>query len=424
MSALRQTLRPELRLRLTQSLGSSLAVLRMSAPELCAALALESERNPFVAARLPEAGPFPAAGPGDGEVAERLSWRRRMAEQCRRSGWPDRTVRAVETLIHALDGEGYLKQSMAELRALKPLRGYGAGEIRDARRRLGQLAPPGMGAADLRERMLMRLADLPACEPVHPEALETARTLVAKHLGRLAAGTAESLGLPRHKEALAILAALGGGPEDGNEGVAPQLADIVVRKRGALWRAEAGPGLGIAAAAVGAPLASFHQWEPNARMRAASLWRSARNLTHALDYRRRRLLEIAQCTVDRQRAYFERGPAGLRPLRMADIAADIGASPATVSLAVRAKTVASPQGFVELKYLIPRSFSKAGGTREPMKEALKKAIAGEDPSAPRSDRKLAEAMDDMGAPSRRAVAKLRAELGIPPAHRRAKRPDA
>jgi len=420
VSAIRPELRVEQRLQLSQSLGNSLMVLRMSGPELFAALALEGERNPFLEVRLPEPDAMGAREAPDEEedFAAAQTWRGDLLDQCRRSGWAAPQIAAVEALIHQLDDEGYLRTPEEELKGLPGLRGLDAAGIRAARARLGQLSPVGMGATDLRERLLMQLDDLAGAGGAG-DALATARRIVAERLDDLAGGRIAGTGLPAEEEALALIGSLAPNPADSYaQGVAPRLADLVARKSGTLWRIEPGPGLDIGLAVAESPLSSSSKWDPKAREAAAGLWRSASGLSQAVSYRRRRLLEIAQAVIDRQRPFLERGRAGLRPLRMADVAEEVGSSTATVSLAIRGKTLASPQGFHELKYLIPRSFSNSGIARELMKEALKRAIAGEDPQAPKSDRELAETLADHGAPSRRAVAQLRAELRLPPAHGR------
>jgi len=148
VSGIRQELRVEQRLQLSQSLGNSLMVLRMSGPELFAALALEGARNPFLEVRLPEPDAAGAreAPDADEEIAAVQTWRGDLLDQCRRSGWSPTQIAAVEALIHQLDDEGYLRAPEEELRALPGLRGLGAAGVRDARALLGQLSPAGMGA--------------------------------------------------------------------------------------------------------------------------------------------------------------------------------------------------------------------------------------------------------------------------------------
>lgn len=418
-------LRPEPRLQLSVSLEHSLAVLRMPGADLCAALMREQERNPFLQARLPEPSADDWEGEAEEEAAAPVTWRAHLVEQCRRNGWPRRTIGLAEAMVHLLDDDGYLPLGDREISGLAPFRGASVRAIGDARAKIGLLHPAGLGTPDLRTRLLAQLRELRRADPGNG-ALGRAEDILENHFEALSRGDAGALPAGLRDEALDAIRSLDPCPLDSlGSGIVPQLPDIVVRKSGSLWRATPGPGLDIGAETVTDSRGSAGAWDPATRPEMGRLWRSAANLARSVGYRRRRLLEVAQVAVDLQRGFWESGERGLKPLRLADIAREVGASITTVSLAVAGKTFASPRGFHALKYLCPRGFLDTGAPRTTVLEAIRKAIASEDPQAPLTDQRLAESVGVLGGASRRTVALMRTELGIPPSHaRRARRPRA
>ena len=143
--------------------------------------------------------------------------------------------------------------------------------------------------------------------------------------------------------------------------------------------------------------------------------------------RKSTLLRCAQAVVDHQHEFFRSGPMGLSPLRMADVAQELGLHESTVSRAVREKYLQCPRGVYPLGYFFSR---RATAEEEPgglggaaARALLRRLIDGEDKSKPLSDQKLCERMAREGCPiSRRTVAKYREEMRLPDASGRKLRP--
>lgn len=146
--------------------------------------------------------------------------------------------------------------------------------------------------------------------------------------------------------------------------------------------------------------------------------RQARWVLRSVEQRRSTLLSCANCIVERQEAFFRRGPGNLRPLALADVAAELDVHESTVSRAVKDKYLQCAHGVFPLGYFFSRALPAAGPgesvSAEQVKSALKKLIGGEDRKKPLSDQKLCEQLAKQGMEiSRRTVAKYRDELGIP-----------
>lgn len=155
---------------------------------------------------------------------------------------------------------------------------------------------------------------------------------------------------------------------------------------------------------------------------------NAHFLIEALEQRKRTLLRVAKSVVDKQRDYFDYGPQALRPLKMEEVAEELGIHVATVSRAVSEKHMLTPRGVVALRKFFSGGVSvgKAGDPEsepdmawEAIKQALKDVVEAEDKKRPLSDDALADALKSKGIEiARRTVAKYRDQLNIPAARLR------
>jgi RNA polymerase sigma-54 factor len=151
--------------------------------------------------------------------------------------------------------------------------------------------------------------------------------------------------------------------------------------------------------------------------------RAGKFLIKSLHQRQQTLLNIAKEIVHRQREFMDKGVAHLRPMTMAQVAEVVGVHETTVSRAVSAKYMETPQGVFEMKYFFTSGLPTAGGegsvSNESVKQLISELVAGEDKSKPLSDEELVKRL---GARSvmiaRRTVAKYRSELNILPSHLR------
>ena len=148
--------------------------------------------------------------------------------------------------------------------------------------------------------------------------------------------------------------------------------------------------------------------------------RQADGVLRALEQRDSTLRRCAQCIANWQREFFREGPRMLRPMRLADVAQELGLHESTISRAVREKYLQCSRGVYPMSYFFSRSATTQTGGAE-VGAAAAKALLGrlverEDKEHPMSDQKLCEAMAELGCPiSRRTVAKYREDLNIPSA---------
>jgi RNA polymerase sigma-54 factor len=152
--------------------------------------------------------------------------------------------------------------------------------------------------------------------------------------------------------------------------------------------------------------------------------RSGKFLIRSIHQRQQTISNIAQQIVARQRDFLEHGPSHLKPMTMGEIADAIGVHETTVSRAVSGKYMATPQGIFEMKYFFTSGYQTATGeslSNTSVKEAILDLVKHEDGNAPFSDQQIVGILSERGIPiARRTVAKYRDELNILPSNMRRK----
>jgi len=152
--------------------------------------------------------------------------------------------------------------------------------------------------------------------------------------------------------------------------------------------------------------------------------RSGKFLIRSIHQRQQTISNIAHQIVSRQRDFFEHGTSQLKPMTMGEIADAVGVHETTVSRAVSGKYMATPQGVFEMKYFFTPGYQTATGesmSNTSVKEAILDLVKHEDGNAPLSDQEIVEILRARGIPiARLTVAKYRTELNILPSNMRRK----
>src|SRR5216110_2393965 len=152
--------------------------------------------------------------------------------------------------------------------------------------------------------------------------------------------------------------------------------------------------------------------------------RSGKFLIRSIHQRQQTISNIAKQIVSRQGDFLEHGRSHLKPMTMAEVADAVGVHETTVSRAVSGKYMATPQGIFEMKYFFTPGYQTASGeslSNTSVKEAILDLVKREDGNQPLSDNEIVEILSERGIPiARRTVAKYRSELNILPSHMRRK----
>ncbi|HEX6272131.1 MAG TPA: RNA polymerase factor sigma-54 [Polyangiaceae bacterium] len=157
--------------------------------------------------------------------------------------------------------------------------------------------------------------------------------------------------------------------------------------------------------------------DPSAKEFVGEKLRNAQWLIRAIEQRRKTIIRVAECIVEKQRDFFEKGVAHLRPMILRDVAESVGMHESTISRVTTNKYMHTPQGLFELKYFFNSSIRRVANediASESVKQAIKKLIDEEDKTNPISDQAIVEVLEKQEGIkiARRTVAKYREMLGI------------
>ena len=352
---------------------------------------------------------------GTGGLEETLV--RFISRQLDRLGVEEELDRAVRYLAACLDGGGYLRFSLEELSGQT---GIPLSRMKQALALLHSLEPAGVGAADLSQCLELQLLRIGEEGPALAIVRDHLEALAKRHYRAIA--SALGITVEQVREAEGIIRELEPRPGavfEQPEQVAYIQPDVFVAEEEGRFvaRTRGGERPPFRISAYYRDLLS-QSGEQEVREYLTGKLRQAEGVLWAIGQRERTLLRCAQAITECQQDFFRLGPQALVPLRMADVAQELGVHESTVSRSIREKYLQCARGVYPMSYFFSRSATAdqsgaaVGGTAA--RALLKQLLDQEDKSRPLSDQKLSEEMERQGCPiSRRTVAKYREEMNIP-----------
>jgi len=149
---------------------------------------------------------------------------------------------------------------------------------------------------------------------------------------------------------------------------------------------------------------------------------SAQWLIESIEQRRNTLTRVAQAIVDHQTEFLSKGPEHIEPLKMQQIADKVGVHVTTVSRAVDDKWVQTPRGIFPLKRFFVGGTVSADGEEvawDAVRIKLQEIVDHEDKHHPFSDDELVKELAKHGLTvARRTVTKYRKAMKIPSSRQR------
>ncbi|HET7320990.1 MAG TPA: RNA polymerase factor sigma-54 [Longimicrobiaceae bacterium] len=143
---------------------------------------------------------------------------------------------------------------------------------------------------------------------------------------------------------------------------------------------------------------------------------SANWMIQAIEQRRQTMLKVMNFIVDRQRDFFEKGVQHLKPLTLREVAEVIDMHESTVSRVTNEKFVQTPRGVLPLKFFFSSGLSTTSGeevSARGIKAQIEKLVAEENTARPLTDQAIVNILKKEGIQiARRTVAKYRDQLGI------------
>ena len=145
--------------------------------------------------------------------------------------------------------------------------------------------------------------------------------------------------------------------------------------------------------------------------------KEAKSLIEALELRKSTLYKIAMMIVELQYEFFLGGV--IKPMRLQDIAEEIGYATSTISRAIANKYILCNKGLIPIKYFFSKALDDNISNRE-IKNYIQEVIKQEDKFLPLNDEKLTKmVMDNFNIKIvRRTISKYRESLNIPTSRQR------
>jgi len=330
---------------------------------------------------------------------------------------------AADGVIGNLDENGYLTATPEEMASEENLP---VADVVEAIRVVHTLDPAGVGAADLRECLLLQIESINGKGGVawqivadHLKLVESRQFKeIARVLRRPMEHVQIALTLIRHLDPRPGLAYSASGARQ----VEP---DVYISKDGDDYLIQINdediPQIRLNSS-YKRMLDRDHEPDKDVRNYVKERYASALQLIKNIEQRKQTILRVCQSIVRRQTEFLERGIDQLKPMMIKEIAEEIGVHPSTVSRAVSSKYAHTPQGVFELRYFFSEAVQGPGGGGTPLlilKRRVKKMIEEEDSAHPLTDEQITERLQAEGIQvTRRTVAKYREDMRIPSTHQR------
>ncbi len=298
----------------------------------------------------------------------------------------------AKQIIYYLSDEGYFEGDLEEI-ALQC--NSTAQQVEAVRQRFAYLQPYGIAARDYKESFLFQLNEFDLDDDL--SLLLSAMIIQFESLEKF-------LNHPRFSEAKEILKHMKNPPAieymDSEPPVLPELYvyfdddELTIKMNNAFY-----PDLKVT---------QINKYENYSKQK----FREARELVKLLDLRKSTLYNITLILIEKQYEFFMGGE--LRPLKLLDVAEELGFNESTVSRAISDKYLETERGVFSFKDFFSNAIGEVS-TAE-IKHFIERIVGSEDKDKPYSDKHIHEMVEQRFDITmvRRSIAKYRQELDIPP----------
>ena len=376
-------------------------------------------------------------------LTEGRSLQEYLVEQLGYRNLPERDLRLAVYLIGSIDEDGYLRrdlESVADDIAFTMGLETTAGELERLLGIIHELEPAGIGARDLRECLLLQMAQM----PVNTRPRRLARKIltsyfdefVKKHYEKLMARL--QISEDDFRDAIAEIRHLSPKPgnlyaEGGTDTTPYIIPDFILDYQDGRFNLSLNSYnvpevrvnrryMEMIREMVGSD-GRVREKDKEAIQFVKNKIHSAKWFISAIKQRHDTLMRTMQTILDYQQEYFKDGDKSkLRPMILKDIADRTGLDVSTISRVVNSKYVQTQFGIILLKSLFSEAMQTDSGeevSSYEIKNILQQCIDEEDKRRPLTDETLMDILNSKGYRiARRTVAKYREMLGIPVARLR------
>ncbi len=352
------------------------------------------------------------------DLYDHLLWQLRLCNA------DDRVRMAAEAVVGNIDEDGYLRTSEEELASALDTDIW---TVKAAIALVQSFDPPGIGARDLKECLLLQL-----------NALNLGQTLVGKivdsHMELVERKKYSNLAKQYNAALDDIMAAVkiieGLEPRPGRIFSSSEtnyvVPDVYINKTD--------EGYQIVLNEEGMPKLVLNSGYRKLLLRKDMLTKEEREflkeklkrateLIKSLDQRNKTIYKVSASILKFQSDFFDSGMQFLKPLNLKDVATDIGMHESTISRVTSNKFLSCDHGVSSFRFFFSSAIQSDTGdvSSTLVKDLIKKVILEEDPMRPFSDQMIVDKLKAQNINiARRTVAKYREELKIPPQNQRKK----
>ncbi len=327
---------------------------------------------------------------------------------------------AAKFVIEYIDKNGYIKTSPEKIAKELKLK---TSDVKNIIKEITEFSPPGIGAKDLRESLLIQLRYFGEEDTVAYKILDVCfEEFKENAIGKIA----EKLGVSEEiiKKAVNRIKKLNPRPSADFTGgdIEYIVPDVSCEYKNGKYIVKVDdsyiPPMRISSKFREMLLA------PEKYSREEIRWvkervKRALYFFKLLEDRKKHLKRVMEFIIEHQQEFIEKGKPFLKPLGLREIAESVGLSESTISRMLKQRYVQTPKGVIPSRNFLSRSVRRYGGrvSQEMVKELIKKIIENE--GKPITDGEISKILNSQGfSIVRRTVAKYRKDMGIPPKSRR------
>lgn len=343
----------------------------------------------------------------------------KLMQQAREKFCSKEKLQIAQLLIGNFNEHGFLETSLDEIAFLEEIEKESLEEILEE---IKQFDPPGVGAKDIKESLLLQLKRQGKERSLAYKIVESSFDMMLKNLlpllSKKSGYSIDKIQEVIDQEIATLELHPGHSFSRGHYPDLPQIVvpDVIVTSRGSSIEINErsvppirfNPHYLNLLASDSLP----HETKEYIEEKIISGKRLMRNLCE----RQKTLYKIALLLIERQAEFFCQPKGNLVSLTMKEIAESLDLHESTIARAVAGKYLSCERGIFSLRSFFTHSYVTESGdelSAPAVKELLQKIIQEEDCASPHSDQELSRLMLIQGLPcARRTVAKYRHELGI------------
>ena len=320
-------------------------------------------------------------------------------------------------IIESLDENGYMTVSNEEISKKFKAPVDKVVEVMDV---IHTFDPPGVGAKDLRECLLIQLEYMNRLDDVTANIVSNyIEDIAANRLGLIAKEIGISVReVQKISDLIKSLEPKPGRQFASQAAIRYIIPDVLLEKIDAEYivtvNESSSPRLMVSS--YYKKLFAESESDANLSKYLSGRLNSAVWLIKSIELRKQTIYNVVKAIVKYQKEFFDNGPKYLKTLTLKQIAEEVGIHESTVSRSINGKYMQTPRGVFELKYFFASGVAGSGGegiSSKSIKTFIKEIIDNENQKTPFSDQDMVEILGQKGINlSRRTVAKYRDEMSI------------